>query len=333
MKPVQFFLLLSVVIILLQSSCDKQTEPDDNHQKPIVALYPSASIMNLPDSIRSKWDLTKNPLVISSILLPNNCGVSFAVCNIGPKGTVLDYSIVESQGYLVCTPSAGTVVAGQASTISVSMDPRLINNNAWTQLVLEVYTPTASNYTKSLAAIRIENMDDYVSKKLCDSLCGTWSGSWSGTSSASYAGPSASVAGTWSLNLEGFDIIGASGGPVHDSKVYGTLSWEGTDAYWSGLSNILHQNPVNKTIILNSSNTELYIADMSCNLTWSGEFYIVICPSCQNSDHSGYNVDFSLHVSKYNIEWSNSHWSTSFEDSQNNSYSSSSGILSGQKSH
>lgn len=333
MKPSNFALSLCITIILLQSSCNKLVEPENSSAKPIIAIYPQAAMMNFPDSLRNFWDLTKNPMVISSILLPNNCSVTFAICNIGPQGSVLDFSVNDSQGVLVCSPSAGSVIAGSATTVIVNMYPHLIDGNTWTQIVLEVNTPKASNFTKSIVAIKIENLDDYESHKLCDSVCGTWSGNWYGTSSATYAGPSTNVSGSWTLDLDGFDIIGSSGnGPVNDSKVYGKLHWSGTDAYWSGPSYTLHQYPVNETIILNSSNTKLYIMDAGCNLTWSGEFYIVICPGCQSSDPcNGYNIDFSLSVSKYKINWSNSHWSTCFENQQDNCRSFSSGLLSGQK--
>ena len=230
MKLSHLFLLLSVVVLSLQLSCDKKpTEPDKTPPPaPIVAIYPSSDYMNFPDSIRALFDFTKNPTTLHSILLPYNCPVSFAIVNEGPQESVLNYSIDDIGalgGYLDYTNGVGSLKSGDYATITVTVDPNFTKSGfgglGGSTLVLSINTPGASNYIKNVVSVHIMDYDVEVQK-----LCGIWTGTWSGVSSlGGIIGKTTPVNGTWKLNLQSVDW-------EHHTAT-GTLTWNGSDAWWS----------------------------------------------------------------------------------------------------
>ena len=246
MKPSQFFLLPGIIVLLLQLSCDMSTEPDDTSPAPIVAIYPSSDYLNFPDSIRTIYDGTKTPLILKSILLPYNCPVSFAIANVGPEGSILNYSIADDGalgGFLDYTNGEGSLNVGSTSTITVSVDPSFTDSSfgglVGSTLVLNIYTPKASNYVKTFVSIDIRNFNDEVQQ-----LCGIWSGIWSGISGGA-EGATSPVSGTWILNLQSVDL-------AHQTAS-GTLTWNGNDTYWNPGP---HAYIVNRTLIFNKYNTD-----------------------------------------------------------------------------
>ena len=76
-KLPQFFLIVSVIVLLSQSSCDMFSErektPGTNNPAPKVAIYSSPVMMNLPDSVRIFWNGAKYPFHLHAIFLPYNC--------------------------------------------------------------------------------------------------------------------------------------------------------------------------------------------------------------------------------------------------------------------
>jgi len=245
------FLLLGVIVLSFQLACDKKpAEPDETPLVPIVALYPSSDYMNLPDSTRGAY--TETTLNLKSILLPENCPVSFVIANVGPEGSVLDYSIADDGvlgGFLDYTNGNGSLKAGGPggwATITVSADPRYTDSSfgglVGATNVLNIYTPKASNYTKTWVAVDIRSFNDAAQQ-----LKGIWSGTWSGNSGGA-KGATSPVSGTWILNLQSVDW--------EHQTASGTLTWNGTDAYW-GDENVPHAVVVNRTLMFNNYNTEL----------------------------------------------------------------------------
>jgi len=120
-KLSRFFLILGSIVLLSQSSCDKQ---GDIEPAPVVAIYPTADYMNLPD--RATFDGVKYPLHLHRILLPYNCPVSFIIVNEGPEGSVLKYSIDDIGalgGFLDYTNGVGSLNSGDYATVTVTVDP------------------------------------------------------------------------------------------------------------------------------------------------------------------------------------------------------------------
>jgi hypothetical protein len=269
MKPSKYFLLLCIVVLSLQLSCNKSTEPEETSPAPIIAIYPSAYILSLPESDRAPFDFTKTATTLHSIILPYNCPVSFVIANVGPEGSILNYSIADDGalgGFLTFTnnqgstntghpniPVTGSLNANSAVTITVSVGPEFTDTSfgglVGSTLVLSINTPKASNYIKTPVAVYISNYNDEVQK-----LCGIWSGTWSGLS---YQGKKdAPVNGTWELNLQSVDW-------AHQTAT-GTLTWNGSDAYWNYVGNdadlnssVPHYYIVNRTLIFNNFNAEL----------------------------------------------------------------------------
>jgi len=258
MKLSQFFLLLGSIVLLSLLSCDKPPEgeknPEPDGHTPVVAIYASFSMINLPASERALLNGTKNPLHLYSILLPYNCTVSFIIVNEGPVGTVLKYSIEDIGalgGFLDYTNGVGSLKSGEFATIIVSVDPNFTKSGfgglGWSfgsDLVLTINTPDASNYTKNVVSVHIQDFDVEVQK-----LCGIWKGTWSGYS----YGPKKTtpVSGTWTLNLLTIDWL-------HES-VTATATWNGTNAWWDHYLNDAeaarstpHYFNVNKTFVFST---------------------------------------------------------------------------------
>ena len=231
MKLSRFFLFLGVIVLFSQISCDKlpggEKKPDPDGHTPVVAIYASSIMLNLPVADRAELNGTKNSLHLHTILLPYNCSVSFVIVNEGPVGTVLNYSIDDIGalgGFLDYTNGVGSLKSGEFATITVTVDPNFtrtglggLGEGDGSTLVLTINTPGASNYKKNVVSVHVLDFATEVQK-----LCGIWKGTWSGVSS----GPKTTtpVSGTWTLNILTIDWI--------NSSATATLSWSGNDAWW-----------------------------------------------------------------------------------------------------
>lgn len=247
-----FFFLISLL------SCDKikdgEKKPEPDEHTPVVAIYASSAMINLPVTDRAELNGTKNPLHLHTILLPYNCSVSFVIVNEGPVGTILNYSIADNGalgGFLDYTNGVGALKSGEFATISVSVDPNFtktglggLGEGFGSELALNIFTPVASNFTKTFVTVHVLDFEKEVQK-----LIGTWNGTWSGYS----YGPKKTtpVNGTWTLNLLTIDWL-------HES-VTATLTWSGTDAWWDHYLNDAeadlstpHYFNVNKTFVFSS---------------------------------------------------------------------------------
>jgi hypothetical protein len=201
--------------------------------------------------------ITQTPL---TILLPNNCQQSFTITNTGPQGSILNYTVADDGalgGFLSFTNSTGSLNPGVSTTISVSVKPAFVSSSpslAGSSLVLNVYTPKATNYTKIAVPVNIRSMNSLTSL-----LIGTWNGTWTGTSyganNPGQAQPSSPISGTWIINLQTIDTVAMT--------ATGSLTWNGTDAYWTytfdnnGLITSATPNPFipNRTIKFDATNT------------------------------------------------------------------------------
>ncbi|MCK9411192.1 MAG: hypothetical protein M0Q53_02750 [Prolixibacteraceae bacterium] len=240
-KLLRFFLFLGVILLFSQISCDKPPEgekkPDPDGHTPVVAIYASSVIMNLPVADRAELNGIKNPLHLHTILLPYNCSVSFVLVNEGPVGTVLNYSIDDIGalgGFLDYTNGVGSLKSGEFATITVTVDPNFtrtglggLGEGYGSTLVLTINTPGASNGIKNVVSVHVLDFATEVQK-----LIGTWKGTWSGVST----GPKKTtpVNGTWTLNLQTVDWL--------NGTVTATLTWSGIDAWWDNALNDAEAN-------------------------------------------------------------------------------------------
>ncbi|HZY35588.1 MAG TPA: hypothetical protein VFE53_03005 [Mucilaginibacter sp.] len=241
------FKLKTPVIILLVSlawfsinSCQKSGSGHDDNPPPPPA---------------PKVSITQTPL---NILLPGNCTQSFTITNTGPKGSMLTFTVADdgalggfldfgNSGTNSDTPVSYTLASGESNTISVIVNPNFVNAKPsliGATLVLNVYTPGASNYTKIPVPVNIESNDI-----IAPSLIGTWSGTWSGMTRQLPAVP---VSGTWKMNITAVDTV--------KSTLTGSITWTGNDALYTfsndmpgGNPDSLVYDPVNITIPLNGS--------------------------------------------------------------------------------
>lgn len=236
--------LTSFVFIAMLASCKKDGGSHKNVvtpiSRPIVAI-------------------SKDSLTFS---LPGNCQQSFTISNTGPQGTTLDYSIKDDgtvSGYLNFTNGSGTLLSGQSATITVSVkedstDSKLIPINSL--MVLDVYTPEAANNIKVPVTVAITNNYSVFAK-----LIGSWSGTWKGTNrDTTQGGPGflTQVSGTWQINFLKIDTIKRS--------ITGTLTWKGTDNYWTldnsthGFVGVIPNNlNIDRTINFDASNSTILI--------------------------------------------------------------------------
>ncbi len=168
------------------------------------------------------------PTVVQ-IILPQDCPAQFTITNTGPQGSTLAYTVADDGtlgGFLDVVNATGSLQAGTSQTVSVTVkpefvgtEPTVVNDN----LVLNVYTPGASNYAKFPVSVQVRDASVVV---------GSWAGAWSGLSyssgdqSGSTPGaPTAAVSGTWSLSLDSVDLDAGT--------ATGSLVWDGTDATWT----------------------------------------------------------------------------------------------------
>lgn len=205
---------------------------------------------------RPEVTITTSPM---NIFLPNNCARAFVITNSGPQGSTLGYAIYDNGalgGFLNFTNGIGSLPSGSSATISVTVNPLFVSSQptlVGSTLVLDVSTPQATNYTHFPVGINIRSMADQA-----QNLLGTWSGTWSGKSyGASNPGqpsPDTSVGGTWTVNAQTVN-------PANNTAS-GTVTWNGTDAYWTytfdNYGNITSASPqtfnATRTFSFNSSN-------------------------------------------------------------------------------
>lgn len=336
----QFFLISGIIFLLMLLSCDKPTESEKDGQTPVVAIYASFSMINLPDPERALLNGTKNPLHLHSILLPYNCSVSFVIVNEGPVGTVLNYSIDDVGalgGFLDYTNGVGSLKSGDFATVTVTVDPNFTKSGfgglGGSTLVLSINTPDASNYTKSVVSVHVMDFDVEVQK-----LIGTWKGTWTGLS----YGPknTTPVSGTWTLNLMTIDWSKQS--------ATATLTWAGTDAWWDYAGNdtkannsMPHYYNVNQAFVFNNlvsfiDGNRPCFDGVNLNLPHSkyhGYFEeIGYVPDPLNPDfHFNFSPDLTsivVGVDQGSSSWSSRWWNPVV----NGVYGYSSGFLSGSKS-
>lgn len=207
------------------------------------------------------------------IYLPDNCEDTFVITNVGPKDSTLDYAVVDCvigtgdinpcalAGFLNVVNPTGSLESGQSATIRISVKPDFVNASpslVGDDLGLDVYTPDASNYVKFPVLVHIRDVGDVAER-----LFGTWSGNWSGTSFGPHAAgqpqPTAPISGNWVLNLQTVDL-------AHQTAT-GTLTWTGTDIYWTSAT-------VNGTFVATPNNfipnRTITFGPANTTLTYSG---------------------------------------------------------------
>jgi hypothetical protein len=258
-------------------------------------------------------------------LIPSNCSQSFTISNTGPDGSILNYTVKDDGalgGFLSFTPSSGSLPSGASVAINVEVKTAFVNDNAGlsgASLVLNVYTPQASNYQKIAVPVNIKSIISELPL-----LLGTWNGKWSGkTGSGPFAGDlPATVSGTWSLFITGADTAGKT--------ITGSLTWIGNDAYWpfnmnsSGtfVSSTLTPLPVNVVLPLNASNTSFSIEN-GCNAAW---IFIQIKGGNGASNLYGPSMGADFNINADTIATFNSWFMT-----EPSSYNTSVGTLTGAK--
>jgi hypothetical protein len=260
-----FFVLIGSLVI---NSCQK----DGNDQNKSSGSQNKSS--NNQDTTQNTLpapavSITQTPL---TILLPNNCQQTFTIKNTGPQGSILNYTVADDgalSGFLSFTNGTGSLNSGMSTTIMVSVKPSFVSSNPsldGASLVLDVYTPKASNYTKIPVPVSIKSIASITS-----SFIGTWSGTWVGNSygrnNPSQAQPSSPISGTWLLVLKTIDTAAMT--------ATGSLTWDGTDAYWTYVFDtnglITSATPVpfipNRTIQFDATNTTFSYPTGGANCT------------------------------------------------------------------
>lgn len=270
--------LIGLSALLIVNSCKKVGGNQNNNIPPA----PTVSIIQSP----------------ITVLLPNNCPQQFTISNTGPQGSLLNYTVADDgalKGFLSFGPYAGTLKSGENVTISVNITPASVNSNPsliGASLVLDVYTPNASNFTKTPVPVYVKSINS-----IAPSFAGTiWGGSWLGKSIGFIS--TEPVSGTWTLNLQALDTVAKT--------ATGSLTWNGADVYWSyvydknGLITSAIANPFipNRTIKFNAANTTFsYTAPAnSCS---QSEIYLTIngkqsAGSVYNAYGPGISANFDI---------------------------------------
>jgi hypothetical protein len=203
-QTILFHAILSALFVI--SSCSKPSNTPSN--KPLPAVL-----------------ISQTPL---TIYLPNNCPQSFIIKNIGAPGSILNYTVADDGalgGFLTVNSKGGSIGAGESAVIGISIMGRFVNSSPTligATLVVNVYTPDATNYKKIPVPVYVKNIDD-----ISLYLIGTWTGTWAGQSyfNAPNNQQSVPINGTWTLNIATVDTI--------KKTVTGSLNWTGTDAAWT----------------------------------------------------------------------------------------------------
>lgn len=149
--------------------------------------------------------------------MPENCPQAFQVSNVGPPGSILQFSVADTGalgGFLDVQIGGSTSLgAGQSSNVTVSVKPAFVDSIVGSTLVLKVDTPGAANFTRWPEMIRVR----------ANSPLGVWGGTWTGHAEGPQS-QQAPVTGTWILSLESFDLT--------TGAASGSLQWNGYDLYW-----------------------------------------------------------------------------------------------------
>jgi hypothetical protein len=268
------------VTVNLIDSQQQSFEVDADVVRPIPGVIFTQVIFRLPNNIATgkcsltvSWhDQTTNSGTIKirppkpkvdirplrdTLYVPDNCPRTFVITNTGPPGSTLDYRVVDSNGWIEVVNPLGSLPSGSNVTISTRIHPHLLGNldllPTETFVVLE--TPDASNYISIPIGFSVRNVN-----VIGQALLGDWSGTWSGTSQGrdnpGQTTPTTPVDGTWVLNLQSVDIT--------NHTASGTLTWNGTDAYWTyavngdgTVTSTPHPFIPNRTFAFNSMNTRL----------------------------------------------------------------------------
>jgi hypothetical protein len=222
----------------------------------ILFLLP-LSCTKAPDEVARPTPVLEVKEAPLTVILPGNCAQFFTVSNVGPAGSILDYTIDDnvtgSVGMLTFTNTSGALAAGEIATIGVNINASKLAGIMSSpggyalNLSLNLNTPKALNYSRFPITVFVRS-PLAVAKTL-----GKWSGTWSGTSSGKANPgetiPKAPVSGTWSLDCA--------------SNV---LTWTGNDVYWTYTatdtinkynSPIAHQLPISLTYTIDTAKISL----------------------------------------------------------------------------
>lgn len=167
---------------------------------------------------------------VIEIQIPQNCARTFTISNTGDQGTTLAFSVADDGalgGFLQVGTTAGNVGTGFQAPVSVQVKPEFVSSEpslAGADLVLNVYTPGASNFVKFPVSVKIRSAAQ-VAQRLVGTWSGTWSGSCEGPNNPMEEKPQAAVSGTWSLSIEAVDLDAG--------QFTGSLTWAGNDVYWT----------------------------------------------------------------------------------------------------
>jgi len=297
------FVLVSILLCLaILSSCQKSGSDSSSN---------NGNNKNQPDTTKNTPPVTPPAPMVTiapaalTILLPDNCTQSFTIKNTGPQGSSMDYTIKDDGalgGFLTFTAGSGTLAAGASVTISVNVKPGFINGNPsliGSSLVLNVYTPKASNYLKIPVAVKVKSTNTIM-----QGLVATWSGTWSGTctglNNPGQPAPNAAVGGTWEINIASVDTA--------KGTATGTLKWAGADNFWTYTTDnsgtITSETPnlftPDRTISFDATNTTITSAGGgSC-----GAFHITIngfnnAPNPSDAFYGPwFNADFNVNTNK-----------------------------------
>ena len=214
------------------------------------------------------------PLALPPICLPANPPQTFTISNAGPQGSVLDYQVINDgalAGFLEIGNASGSLNAGQSQQISVEVldefteDETLINAN----LIVDVYTPEASNYIKVAIGQPIVGIAEVAQK-----LVGTWTGTWSGqsqfTCDINVVPISATASGNWSLTIDSVAMTDDLSADSTTGSATGSITWDGDDVVWSctGSDNMTPTpGPFipNRTLVFDATLATLTADANSCN--------------------------------------------------------------------
>jgi hypothetical protein len=265
-KHVVIILLLFLIISIVVISCQKSGSSNSSGKS---SGDTSGNSSNHPPAPSPA--ITISPALIN-LFLPKNCSKTFTISNSGPKGSTLNYTVKDDGalgGFLDFSNPSGAIPSGSSITVTVSVKPGFTTSSPsliGSSLVLNIYTPGASNFVKIPVSIKVKSIESQTTD-----LLGTWSGTWSGTvtgrNNPTEAAPSDSVKGTWIIKLQAVDTV--------KKTLSGTLTWNGTDAYWkysldkNGLiiNQIAEPFVTNRTINFDATNAKLILSDLggSCS--------------------------------------------------------------------
>lgn len=184
---------------------------------PVLGIFPDESFVNLPPSMRDPFDGTKI-LIVKRILLPSNDPQSFAIANVGPQGSILNY-LVTNEDFVngfVYQNGTGSLPAGNTATVTVSVHPDFVINSVTggpslligSTQVLSIVTPDAANITKGLLSLEIRSDNVFN---------GTYTGSFSVTCPTCFGGTT--TAGTFTSTLVNGEFTNFSTSPPPSSPL------------------------------------------------------------------------------------------------------------------